>query len=117
MGGALPPTRGLNYAPATSPHEVMSSDNHVTAAETALAPSDPVVSKCPGANLSPPSEAVPSQAKSDPCNSVDHVNVYASFNTDVKNNKSEAVSLDISLNDELNPPDAVLLKYSDAELT
>ena len=38
------------------------------------------------------------------------------FNTDVANNQSGTVSSDISLNDLLNPPDFVLLKYSDAEI-
>ena len=95
----------------------MSSDNNVNAAETALSTSDPVVLKCSVADMSPPSVAVvPSQVKSDQCESVDHVNVYANFNTDVKSNQTGTVSSDISLNDVLNPPDAVLLKYSDAEL-
>ena len=66
--------------------------------------------------MSPPSKAVPSQAKFDQCESVDHANVYASFNTDVANNPTGTVLSDISLNDVLNPPDDVLLKYSDAEL-
>ena len=95
----------------------MSSDNNVTAAETALSTSEWVVLKCSVANLSPPSDAVdPSQAKSDQCESVDHTNVYASFNTYVANNEPGTASSDISLNDVLNPPGAVLLNYSFAEL-
>ena len=47
-------------------HDVVSSDNTVTAAGTALSTSGPVVLQCSVANLSPPSVAVvPSQANSD----------------------------------------------------
>jgi len=101
---------------STPLHEV-SSDNTITAAGTAPSTSEPVTLKCSVNDMPPPSDVVvSSQAKSDLCNSVDDVNLYASFNTEVKNNKPESVSPDISLNDVLNPPDAVLLKYSDAEL-
>ena len=56
----------------------MSSDNNVTAAETALSSSDLVVSQCSVVNLSPPSQAVPSQAKSDQCELIVHTNVLSS---------------------------------------
>ena len=93
---------------STPPHDV-SSDNSATAAETVLSTAEPVASQCSVVNMSPPSDAVvSSEVKFDQCESVDHTNVYASFNTDVKNNNSETVSPDISLNDVLNPPDAVL---------
>ena len=106
----------LNSVPSPS-HDVVSSDNTVTVAETSMSPSDPVALQCSVANLSPPSDAVvPSQAKTDQCESVDHANVQANFNTDVKNNKPGTISSDISLDDVINPPTAFLLKYSDAEL-
>ena len=57
----------LNSVPSP-PHDVVSSDNTVTAAGTALSTSEPVVLQCSVADLSPPSGAViPFQAKSDQC--------------------------------------------------
>ena len=80
-------------------HDVVLSDNAVTAAGTALSNSAPVVLQCSVANLSQPSDVlVHSQAKSDRCEPVDNAIVCANSMIDVDNNNSETFSSDISLN-------------------
>ena len=96
---------------------MLNCDNDVTKSVNALSVSAPVGLQGSVANLSQSSDAlVDSQANYDQCEPVDHANVCASSNTDIKNNKSETCSDEISLNDLLHPPDAVFLNYSDAEL-